>query len=176
MYRIPVDGARSYELPRPCAKSKNRTGEFADHETRLTASSHQRSPTASRRLRDGVDGRHHQLRNGRLFRVRTCVAYHLKETPPASRCAERSVDTCANTDSVFTHAPRVTLSRRGRPITEPWGYFITYTEVKYLSGSEWLVATHSWPGGGLRTAGIATHAAGSAPARTAARASCSASA
>ncbi|MEA2131711.1 MAG: hypothetical protein QOJ85_4602 [Solirubrobacteraceae bacterium] len=95
------------------------------------------------------------LGNGWSFRLRTCVGYHLNATPPASRCAERSVDTHANTDSVFTYAPRVTLSRQRRPTTEPWGYFVTYTEVLYLSGSSWLVAAHSWPDDGLQTAGIA---------------------
>jgi hypothetical protein len=95
------------------------------------------------------------LGKGWSFRLRTCVGYHLDATPPASHCAERSIDTRANTDSVFTYAPRVTLPRQQRPTTEPWGYFVTYTEVLYLSGSSWLVAAHSWPDDGLQTAGIA---------------------
>jgi acetyl esterase/lipase len=95
------------------------------------------------------------LGKGWSFRLRTCVAYHLNAMPPESRCAERSVDTRANADSVFTYAPRVTLARQPRPTTEPWGYFTTYTEVLYLSGSTWSVAAHSWPDDGLQTAGIA---------------------
>jgi acetyl esterase/lipase len=95
------------------------------------------------------------LGSGWLFRLQTCVAYHLNGTPPTSRCAERSVDTRANTGSVITYAPRVTLSRQPRPTTQPWGYFTTYTEVLYLSGSSWFVAAHSWPDNGLQGAGVA---------------------
>jgi acetyl esterase/lipase len=116
--------------------------------TKVTYSESATSATAS-------TGNTISLGKGWLFRLQTCVAYHLKETPPASRCAERSVDTRANSDSVFTYAPRVTLARQPRPTTEPWGYFITYTEVQYQSGSQWLVAAHSWPDDGLQTAGIA---------------------
>jgi acetyl esterase/lipase len=95
------------------------------------------------------------LGRGWSFRLQTCVAYHLNATPPTSRCAERSVDTHANTGSVITYAPRVTLSRQPRPTTQPWGYFTTYTEVLYLSGGSWLVAAHSWPDDGLQAAGTA---------------------
>jgi acetyl esterase/lipase len=95
------------------------------------------------------------LGKGWSFRLRTCVAYHLERTAPVSRCAERAVDTRANGDSVFTYAPHVTLSRQPRPTTGRWGYFISYTEVQYQSGSSWVVAAHSWPDDGLQTAGIA---------------------
>jgi acetyl esterase/lipase len=100
------------------------------------------------------------LGSGWLFRLQTCVAYHLNGTPPTSRCAERSVDTRANPGSVVTYAPRVTLSRQPRPTTQPWGYFTTYTEVLYLSGSSWFVAAHSWPDDGLQGAGTAVAAQG----------------
>jgi acetyl esterase/lipase len=102
------------------------------------------------------------LGRGWLFRLQTCVAYHLNATPPTSRCAERSVDTRANTGPVFAYAPRVTLSRQPRPTTQPWGYFTTYTEVLYLSGSSWLVAAHSWPDAGLQSAGTAVAPQGQA--------------
>jgi acetyl esterase/lipase len=95
------------------------------------------------------------LSSGFSFRLRTCVAYHLNATPPTSRCAERSVDTRANTGSVVTYAPRVTLSGQPRPTTQPWGYFTTAADVLYLSGSSWPVIAHSWPDDGLQAAGIA---------------------
>jgi acetyl esterase/lipase len=92
---------------------------------------------------------------GFSFRLRTCVAYHLDATPPTSRCAERSVDTSANTSSVLTAAPRLMLSGQPRPTTQDWGYFTAYTEVLYLSEGSWLVSAHSWPDNGLQGAGIA---------------------
>jgi acetyl esterase/lipase len=92
---------------------------------------------------------------GLSFRLRTCVAYHLDATPPTSRCAERRVDTSANSGSVLTAAPRLMLSGQPRPTTQDWGYFTAYTEVLYLSEGSWLVTAHSWPDDGLRGAGIA---------------------
>jgi acetyl esterase/lipase len=100
------------------------------------------------------------LGSGWLFRLQTCVAYHLNGTPPTSRCAERTFDTRGNTGSVFTFAPTVTLSGRPRPTTQPWGYLTPYTEVLYLSGSTWVVAAQSWPDNGLQGAGIAVAAQG----------------
>ena len=95
------------------------------------------------------------LNKGFVFRLRTCVAYHLSGTPPVSECAERTVDTRANTASVFTRAPTVTLAEQARPTTQPWGYFTPYVEVLYQSGSSWPLIAHSWPSSGLRGAGIA---------------------
>jgi acetyl esterase/lipase len=95
------------------------------------------------------------LNDGFVFRLRTCVAYHLSGAPPLSKCSQRTVDTRPNTDTVFTHAPTVTLADQPRPTTEPWGYFTAYAEVLYQSGSSWPIIAHSWPSSGLRDAGIA---------------------
>jgi acetyl esterase/lipase len=95
------------------------------------------------------------LNDGFVFRLRTCVVYHLSGTPPLSKCSQRTVDTRPNTATVFTHAPTVTLAAQPRPTTEPWGYFTAYAEVLYQSGSSWPVIAHSWPSSGLGGAGIA---------------------
>jgi acetyl esterase/lipase len=95
------------------------------------------------------------LNTGYVFRLRTCVAYHLSGTQPVSECAERTVDTRTNSAAVYTRAPTVTLSEQPRPTTEPWGYFTPYVEVDYQNASAWPVIAHSWPGSGLRGAGIA---------------------
>src|SRR3954452_1469317 len=95
------------------------------------------------------------LNDGFTFRLRTCVAYHLSGTTPLSRCAQRTVDTHANTDTVYTHVPTVTLAGQPRATTEPWGYFKAYAEVLYQSGSSWPLIAHSWPGSGRSGAGIA---------------------
>ena len=94
------------------------------------------------------------LGRGFLFRLRTCVAYHLNAKPPVSNCAERTVDTRSNAGTVYTFAPTVTLSGKARPITQPWAYFTGYAEAMYLDGSSWPVAAHSWPDNGLQGAGI----------------------
>jgi acetyl esterase/lipase len=94
------------------------------------------------------------LNKGYVFRLRTCVAYHLAGTPPVSQCAERTVDTRAKTAAVYTRAPTVTLSGQPRPTTQPWGSFTPYVEVDYQSGSSWPMIAHTWPGSGLRGAGI----------------------
>jgi acetyl esterase/lipase len=87
-----------------------------------------------------------RLSKGFLFRLRTCV--------------ERTVDTRANTESIVTRVPTVTLSARPRPTTQPWGYFKAYAEVLYQAGSSWPLIAHSWPDNGLRGAGIAVAAQG----------------
>jgi len=83
---------------------------------------------------------------------------HLNARIPVSRCAERAVDTRSNATTVCTYAPSVTLAGQPRPTTEPWGYFTTYTEVLYLSGSRWALTAHSWPDTGLQGAGVAVAA------------------
>jgi acetyl esterase/lipase len=98
------------------------------------------------------------LAGGSTFRLRTCVAYHLHGSPPVSHCAERTVDTRANTAPITTSAPSVTLPAQPRPTTEPWGYFTPYTEVLSLTPAPAKVIAHSWPGDGLRGAGIAVAA------------------
>jgi acetyl esterase/lipase len=92
---------------------------------------------------------------GFSYRLRTCIAYHLEATPPTSRCAERPVDTTANTGSILTASPRLMLSGQPRPTTRAWGYFTSYTEVLYQRAGSWLVVAHSWPDDGLLGAGIA---------------------
>jgi acetyl esterase/lipase len=98
------------------------------------------------------------LGEGFSFRLFTCVAYHLYGTPPVSSCSDRSVDTTTNTDTVYTHAPSVTLSDQPRPTTQPWGYFTAVTEVR--NASSLAVLAHSWPDNGLQGAGIAVAAQG----------------
>jgi acetyl esterase/lipase len=95
---------------------------------------------------------------GYSFRLRTCIAYHLDAMPPTSRCAERTVDTSANSGSVVTAAPRLMLSGQARPTTQDWGYFTAYTEVLYLSDGSWQMSANSWPDDGLQGAGIAVAA------------------
>ncbi|MGH2941899.1 MAG: alpha/beta hydrolase family protein [Solirubrobacteraceae bacterium] len=95
------------------------------------------------------------LRPGVVFRLRTCVAYHLNAAAPESRCAERSVDTRANTATVSRNAPSVTLAGRPRPTTQPWGYFTSYTEVSHVANGAWAYDAHSWPSSGLQGAGTA---------------------
>ena len=100
------------------------------------------------------------LSKGFVFRLRTCVAYHLHGTPPVTRYAERTVDTRANTATVLTHVPTITLPAQPRPTTQPWGYFKAYAEVLYGAGSSWPLIAHSWPDDGLRGAAIAVAAQG----------------
>ena len=113
--------------------------------------------TASARSSSGTTV---SLGAGRTFRLRTCVAYHLYGTAPVSSCAQRTVDTHANTGSVLTHVPSVTLAAQPRPTTEPWGTFTGYAEVLYQSGESWPLIAHSWPDDGLQGAGIAVAAEG----------------
>src|SRR4051794_28352431 len=81
--------------------------------TTLTYTDTTASATASSGITIGLGA-------GFSFRLRTCVAYHLDNAAPVSRCAERSVDTHANSASVHPTAPSVTLSGQPRPTTEPW--------------------------------------------------------
>jgi acetyl esterase/lipase len=92
---------------------------------------------------------------GDTFRLRTCVAYHVYGTAPVSSCAQRTVDTHANTGSVLTHVPVVTLAGQPRPTTQPWGYFTAYAEVLHQRGGSWSLIAHSWPDDGLQGAGLA---------------------
>jgi acetyl esterase/lipase len=101
-----------------------------------------------------------RLSKGFLFRLRTCVAYHLHGTVPVYRYAERAVDTRANTESIVTRVPTVTLTAQPRPTTQPWGYFKAYAEVLYQAGSAWPLIAHSWPDNGLQGAAIAVAARG----------------
>jgi hypothetical protein len=101
-----------------------------------------------------------RLSNGFVFRLRTCVAYHLHGTVPVYRYAERTVDTRANTESVVTRVPTVTLADQPRPTSQPWGYFKAYAEVLYQAGSSWPLIAHSWPDNGLQGAGIVVAARG----------------
>ena len=98
------------------------------------------------------------LGKGYLYRLRTCVAYHLNGALPVSSCAERTVDTRANSATVYTFAPSVTLSGQPRPATQPWGYFTAFAEVMYQSGASWPITAQSWPDNGLQGAGIAVAA------------------
>jgi acetyl esterase/lipase len=94
------------------------------------------------------------LGTGLVFRLFTCVAYHLAGVPPVSECAERTVDTQANTAPVVTYAPSVTLSGQPRPTTQSWGYFTAYAQVLYQSAGSLLIAAESWPDDGLQGAGV----------------------
>lgn len=96
-----------------------------------------------------------RLQPGLFFRLRSCVAYHLYGQTPVSRCAERTVDTTANTTTVDAYAPRITLAAQPRPTTQPWGYFTGYTEVHSRNGASWQLRANSWPIWGLLGAGIA---------------------
>ncbi|HEV2785797.1 MAG TPA: hypothetical protein VGV67_05380 [Solirubrobacteraceae bacterium] len=100
------------------------------------------------------------LGRGFYFRLRTCVSYHLSSTPPRASCAERDVDTRANSATVYTYAPPVTLAGMPRPTTQPWGHFTSYTEVTYQSGTAWPLSAHSWPADGLQGAGVPVAAQG----------------
>jgi hypothetical protein len=62
-----------------------------------------------------------RVSKGFLFRLRTCVAYHLHGMVPVYRYAERTVDTRANTESIVTRVPTVTLSARPRRRRSPGG-------------------------------------------------------
>jgi acetyl esterase/lipase len=95
-----------------------------------------------------------------LFRLRTCLAYHLHGALPLSACEERTVDTRGNTGPISTHAPTVTLPAQPRPTTQPWGYFTPYTEVQHDSAGSWQVLAQSWPDDGLQGAGMAVAAQG----------------
>jgi acetyl esterase/lipase len=101
-----------------------------------------------------------RLSKGFLFRLRTCVAYHLHGRVPVYRYVERTVDTRPNTESIVTRVPTVTLSAQPRPKTQPWGYFKAYAEVLYQAGSSWPLIAHSWPDNGLQDAGIPVAARG----------------
>jgi acetyl esterase/lipase len=100
------------------------------------------------------------LARGFVFRLRTCVVYHLYGTLPVPSCDERTVDTRQSAGSVSTHAPAITLPAQPRPTTQPWSYFTPYTEVLYQSGSSWLTIAQSWPDDGLPGAAVAVAAQG----------------
>jgi hypothetical protein len=51
-----------------------------------------------------------------------------------SSCSTRTVDTRSNATAIYTYAPRVTLPGQLRPISQLWGHFTTYTDVRYLDG------------------------------------------
>jgi acetyl esterase/lipase len=95
------------------------------------------------------------LAGGYTFLLRTCMAYHLQGAAPVSDCAERTVDTRANTAPVSTFAPSVALSAQPRPTTQPWASFTPYTEVLSVTAGAAQVIAHSWPDDGLQGAGIA---------------------
>ncbi|MEA2231430.1 MAG: hypothetical protein QOD83_1246 [Solirubrobacteraceae bacterium] len=101
------------------------------------------------------------LMEGFSYLLRTCLAYHLEGTTPVSSCDRRTVDTRSNTDTIFRHAPPVTLPDQPRPTSQAWGYFTAYTDVlQSPDASSWAISAHSWPADGLQGAGIAVAAQG----------------
>lgn len=97
------------------------------------------------------------LGKGYLFKLTTCVAYHLYASAPVSSCADRLVDTSAAGATVS--APSITLSNQPRPSgAVVWGYFTAYTQVTYQSAGSWPLVAHSWPDAGLQAAGLAVAA------------------
>ena len=96
---------------------------------------------------------------GYQFRLTTCVAYHLQGKVPVSLCADRIVDTRANSATVMTYAPAVTLAGQPRPSgSAAWGYFTAYTEILQQTGSTYALVAHTWPDGALQGAGLAVAA------------------
>ena len=95
------------------------------------------------------------LGKGWYFRLRTCVAFHLHASVPASSCAERYVDTRSNSATIYTYAPPVTMSSQPRPDHPARGYFTSYVEVQYQSAGSWALSAHSWPDDRLQGAGSA---------------------
>jgi acetyl esterase/lipase len=95
------------------------------------------------------------LAKGQVFKLTTCLAYHLQSTAPVSSCADRTVDTRSNWWTVSTSAPSVTLSAQPRPTgAAAWGYFTAYTHALQQTGSTWALYAHSWPDAGLQGAGL----------------------
>ncbi len=95
------------------------------------------------------------LGKGHNFKLTTCVNWHRDGQTPIAYCSDRLVDTRANTATIYTFAPTVTLPDRPRPSgANRWGYFTGYTEVTYLSEGRYRMAAHSWPDGGLQQAGV----------------------
>jgi acetyl esterase/lipase len=95
------------------------------------------------------------LGKGNLFKLTSCVAYHAYGSAPVSSCADRVVDTRANTATIYTYAPSVALYNQPRPSgSVRFGYFTASVQVAYASGSTWVLASYSWPDNGLQGAGI----------------------
>jgi acetyl esterase/lipase len=99
------------------------------------------------------------LGRGQQFTLTTCVAYHLHTTAPVSSCASRTVDTRANSATVMTYAPSVTLASRPRPSgSATYGYFTAYAQIAQLTAGTWTLVAHTWPDDGLQGAGLAVAA------------------
>jgi len=95
------------------------------------------------------------LDSGRVFRLTTCVAHHLYGQPPVTTCADRTVDTRANTAIVYTYAPPVELAGQPRQRgSAAWGYFTPYAQVVDETGGTSSLVAHSWPDDGLQGAGL----------------------
>ncbi|MEY2440739.1 MAG: hypothetical protein QOJ46_165 [bacterium] len=95
------------------------------------------------------------LGKGALFQLTSCVAYHLYASAPVSSCADRQVDTRANTATIYTYAPSVALYNQQRPSGSlRFGYFTASVQVANASGSTWALASYSWPSDGLQGAAI----------------------
>lgn len=95
------------------------------------------------------------LGKGALFKLTSCVAYHLYGSAPVSSCADRQVDTRANTATIYTYAPSVALYNQPRPSgSMRFGYVTASVQVVAASGSTWVLASYSWPASGLQGAAI----------------------
>jgi acetyl esterase/lipase len=94
------------------------------------------------------------LGKGAVFTLTTCVAYHLQGAAPVSSCADRVVDTRAQTTTLYTYAPSVTLSGQRPPSPAAWGYFTSYTQVLMALNGASSFAAHTWPDDGLQGAAL----------------------
>jgi acetyl esterase/lipase len=94
------------------------------------------------------------LGKGAVFTLTTCLAYHLQGASPVSSCADRSVDTRANTATVYTYAPSVTLSGQRPTGPAAWGYFTAYSQILMQYNGATSFAAHTWPDDGLQGAGL----------------------
>jgi acetyl esterase/lipase len=94
------------------------------------------------------------LGKGAVFTLTTCLAYHLQGAPPVSSCADRSVDTRANTATVYTYAPSVTLSGQRPTGPAAWGYFTAYSQILMQYNGATSFAANTWPDDGLQGAGL----------------------
>lgn len=94
------------------------------------------------------------LGKGSIYQLTTCIAAHVGGRTPVSSCADRTIDARANTATVVTYAPSVSLDQPRPSSAIRFTYFTSVVQVSYRTGASWTLVAHSWPASGLQGAAI----------------------
>jgi acetyl esterase/lipase len=99
---------------------------------------------------------------GYVFHVDTCIKAHFMSKPYSytTTCQEKTVDTTANSSSIYVSAPDATSSM-SRPSSTGTGYFSFIVDVsERQSNNSFKEVASSWPSEGLTAASVAVPSVG----------------